>query len=183
MNSEDLLVKRAVSGDKAACEQLVKKYQAYIFAIILNLTGDSCNAETIAQEVFLQMYISLPQYRFKGFRTWLGRIAVHKAIDWKRKQQRRQAKERLLADRERLAVQVEYGGVEEKLIRQEEAKRIRNLCRRLPESYQRVIKKYYFAGKSYQEIAGEEGIAVKTVETRLYRARKKLQAWWKEEQG
>ncbi|HHX75236.1 MAG TPA: RNA polymerase sigma factor [Firmicutes bacterium] len=183
MNSDDLLVKRAVSGDKTACEKLVQKYQAYVFAIILNLTGDSFTAENLAQEVFLQMYISLPRYRFEGFRTWLGRIAARKAIDWKRKQQRIQERERRLADRERLKLQGGHGGIEEKLIRQEEAEKVKDLCRRLPASYQRVISQYYFAGKSYQEIAGEEGVAVKTVETRLYRARKKLQAWWKEEQG
>ena len=182
MSLEDILIKRAAAGDKEAFEQLVDKYKGYVFAIILNLIRDSFYAEDIAQEVFQQVYLSLPRYRFGGFKSWLGRIATRKAIDWKRKQQSIQEKEKAAALLEKLAVQGEYGNIEESMIRREDVKRIKVLCRQLPESCQRVIKKYYFSGKSYQQIASEEGIAVKTVETRLYRARQKLKERWKEDE-
>lgn len=182
MSLEDILIKRAAAGDKEAFEQLVDKYKGYVFAIILNLTKDDFHAENIAQEVFLQVYLSLPRYRFAGFRTWLGRIAVRKAIDWKRKQQRIQAKEKAAALREQLALQGEQNSIEETMLQQEDAVRIRVLCRQLPESYRRVITKYYFSGKSCRQIASEEGITVKTVETRLYRARQKLKERWKEDE-
>jgi RNA polymerase sigma factor (sigma-70 family) len=181
MNPEDIVIKRAAAGDKAAFETLVEKYKGYVFAIVLNLTQDRFHAENIAQDVFLQVYISLPGYRFEGFRTWLGRIATRKAIDWKRKHQKIQAKERPMAVGEQFPVQGEHDGLEEKLIRREDAIRIRALCGRLPEDYQTVIEKYYFMGKSYRQIADEEGIAVKTVETRLYRARQRLKEQWKED--
>jgi RNA polymerase sigma factor (sigma-70 family) len=180
MKAEDFLIKKAAAGDKAAYEQLVDKYKKYVFAIVLNLTRDSFHAENIAQEVFLQVYISLPRYRFEGFRTWIGRIAVRKAIDWKRKQQRIAEKEMRAAE-EKLAAQEERGTPEDTLIRQEEAQKIRSLCSRLPDSYRTVVEKYYFSGKSYRQIADEEGLALKTVETRLYRARQKLKEQWKEE--
>jgi RNA polymerase sigma factor (sigma-70 family) len=181
MKPEDLLIKKAAAGDKAAYEQLVDKYKKYVFAIVLNLTRDNFHAENIAQEVFLQVYISLPQYRFEGFRTWIGRIAVRKAIDWKREQQRIAEKERRAAAEEKLAAPEERGSPEDTLIRQEEAQRIRSLCSRLPDTYRTVVEKYYFSGKSYRQIADEEGLALKTVETRLYRARQKLKEQWKEE--
>ncbi len=180
MNREDIVIKRAAAGDKAAYEQLVDMYKGYVFAIILNLTRDSFEAENIAQEVFLQVYISLPRYRFEGFRTWLGRIATHKAIDWKRKQQRVQAKERLVAVQDNIPEQQNPDGLDETLIMKEDAVKIRYLCSQLPDGYRTVVKKYYFSGKSYRQIASEEGIAVKTVETRLYRARQKLKEQWKE---
>ncbi len=179
MNQEDVLIKRAAAGNKAAYEQLVNKYKGYVYAIILNLVNDSFDAENIAQEVFLQVYISLPQYRFEGFRTWLGRITVRKAIDLKRKQQKIRDGERLVAAQVHLARQDGYGSLEEDLLRREDAERIRNLYSQLPDSYRTVVKKYYFSEKSYRQIASEEGIAVKTVETRLYRARKKLREQWK----
>ena len=65
MSLEDILIKRAAAGDKEAFEQLVDKYKRYVFAIILNLIRDSFYAEDIAQEVFLQVYLSLPRYRFR----------------------------------------------------------------------------------------------------------------------
>jgi RNA polymerase sigma factor (sigma-70 family) len=180
MNSEDIIIKKAAAGDKAAYEQLVDKYKGYVYAIILGLTRDSFHAENIAQEVFLKIYISLPQYEFKGFRTWIGRIATHKAIDWKRKQQKIQAKEKLVAVEENLPAQEAGNSIEDAVIRQEDAIRIRHLCSQLPDNYRTVVKKYYFSGKSYRQIASEEGIAVKTVETRLYRAKQKLKEQWKE---
>lgn len=181
MNPEEILIKRAVAGDKAAFAQLVEKYKAYVLAIILPLVKDSFHAENVAQEVFLQLYISLPQYRFGGFRTWLGRIATRKAIDWRRKQQKIREKEVFFPENEHLA-QASKDFMEEKLIRREEAEKIRALCRQLPGNYQTVIEKFYFLGKSYREIAREEKIAVKTVETRLYRARQKLKEQWEESQ-
>ena len=181
MRPEDFLIKKAAAGDKAAYEQLVDKYKKYVFAIVLNLTRDSFHAENIAQEVFLQVYISLHRYRFEGFRTWIGRIAIRKAIDWKRKQQRIAEKERRAAVEEKLAAQEERGSPEDTLIRQEEAQRIRRLCSRLPDGYRTVVEKYYFSGKSYRQIADEEGLALKTVETRLYRARQKLKEQWRGE--
>ena len=102
MNPEEIVIKRAAAGDKAAYEKLVEKYKGYVFAIVLNLTQDRFHAENIAQDVFLQVYISLPRYRHEGFRTWLGRIAARKAIDWKRKHGRTQAKERPLTAPEQL---------------------------------------------------------------------------------
>lgn len=180
MKPEDVLIKRAAVGDKAAYEKLVDQYKNYVFAIVLNLTRDSFHADNVAQEVFLQVYISLPRYRFEGFRTWIGRIAVRKAIDWKRKQQRIAEKERLAAA-ENLAARGQQSSPEQTLIKKEEAQRIRSLCGQLPDGYKTVVEKYYFFGKSYRQIADEEGIALKTVETRLYRARQKLKEQWKED--
>lgn len=180
MNPEEALVKKAAAGDKAAFAQLVEKYKAYVLAIVLQVVHDSFHAENVAQEVFLQLYISLPQYRCEGFKTWLGRIAIRKAIDWRRKHRKILEKEMFLPENVHMAVQGGQDFVIEKLVRQEEEEKIRALCRRLPGNYQTVIEKYYFLGKSYREIAREEKIPVKTVETRLYRARQKLKEQWEE---
>ncbi len=182
MNPEDILIKQAAAGDKAAYEQLINQYKGYVFAIILNVIGDKFHAENIAQDVFLQVYISLPQYRFEGFRTWLGRVTIRKAIDWRRKRYRIEAKEKLFGVEKNPSLSyIERTDPGEELIRKENAKKIRALCAGLPQGYKTVIEKYYFAGKSYRQIADEEGIAVKTVETRLYRARRTLKKQWKEE--
>lgn len=46
-----------------------------------------------AQEAFIQIYKSLPDYRSEGFKTWITRIAFHKAIDAKRRLGRRSAED------------------------------------------------------------------------------------------
>jgi RNA polymerase sigma factor (sigma-70 family) len=172
MEAEDLLVRQAAQGDQRAFERLVETYKGYVFAIVLNLIKDGHQAENVAQEVFIQVYISLPQYRYQGFRTWLGRIAANKAIDWKRKQAKIERTERPLDLAETPALGGGLGQLDEELIRKEDFQRLWRVCQSLPEKYRSVVTKYYSLGWSYSQIATDEGIAVKTVETRLYRARK-----------
>ena len=60
MNAEEVLIKQAAAGDKAAFEQLVEKYKAYVLAIILQLIPDSFHAENVAQEVFADVHLFTP---------------------------------------------------------------------------------------------------------------------------
>ena len=53
----------------------------------------------------------------------------------------------------------------------EEVWRMRKQIQALPDIYRRVIYQYYFQERSYREIAQNEGITVKAVESRLYRAK------------
>lgn len=175
------LVKRCRLGDSEDFAALVDRYKAYVFAIILNLTGRTA-AEDIAQEVFLQVYRSLPQCEIQNFKAWLGRIAVSKAIDWNRRQARRRGEASLdgTAGRPELGI-ASAESPEDILLRRERREKVGSLVDELPAIYRIVIRKYYFEGKSYQEIAVEEEIAVKTVETRLYRGRHLFRRKWEEE--
>ncbi|KYH32479.1 hypothetical protein MHOCP_09670 [Moorella humiferrea] len=64
--------------------------------------------------------------------------------------------------------------VENEVIYRETVANLQSLCRELPESYRHAFTGYYFDGKSYRELAAEAGVTVKTVESRLYRARRIL---------
>jgi DNA-directed RNA polymerase specialized sigma24 family protein len=77
-------VQRFLSGDQEAFREIVDVYKAYVFAIILNFVKQQDEAENVVQEVFMQIYRSLPQYRFQSFKSWIGKISITKAIDWQR---------------------------------------------------------------------------------------------------
>ncbi len=66
------------------------------------------------------------------------------------------------------------------LLEKDYRERVRAVCRQLPDKYRRVIEKFYFQSWTYEEIAREEGISMRTVESRLYRARKMFREKWKE---
>ena len=51
----------------------------------------------------------------------------------------------------------------------------------LPENYRKVIYEFYIAEKSYQQIAEEQNVQVKTIEMKLYRARNWMKKHWKED--
>ncbi|OIQ58582.1 ECF RNA polymerase sigma factor SigE [Moorella thermoacetica] len=142
-----------------------------------------CNpvtAEDILQETFIQVYRSLPRFRGGSFKHWLARIATNKAIDWKRK------------FRQSLETMVEYpeqvGGpglnpgssVEDEVIYKETIANLLSLCQELPEDYRHTFTGFYLEGKDYRALATEGGVTVKTVESRLYRARKMLREKLKE---
>jgi RNA polymerase sigma factor (sigma-70 family) len=179
-NDEQLILSFR-AGNPSAFETIIKHYQGYVFAIILSFVNGN-EASDIAQEVFLQLYRSLPGYKSDNLKAWIGKITVHKAIDWKRSHQTRFDMEPNNIDI--MALQDNMAQApDEFVISQENRQRIRALCHNLPSRYGRVIIKYYYENKSYQQIAREEGVNLRTVESRLYRARNLIRQKWKEEQG
>lgn len=184
MDQDTQLIKQVLAGNKIAFEKIIDKYKGYVFAIILNFIKDQNEAESIAQEVFLQIYISLPEYKFDNFKGWISRIAANKAIDWKRKKISRLKEETMesievIVDRENMG---ESKTPEDILIEKENREKIRRICHSIPPIYENIIIKFYFEGKSYEEIAKEEGITVKTVASRLYRGRNLLREKWRLEE-
>lgn len=178
------VIKQVLAGDKNAFEKIVEKYKGYIFAIILNFIKDHDEAENIAQEVFLQIYISLPDYKFDNFKGWISRIAANKAIDWKRRKVSKFKEEAVedteaIFDRENLG---EHKTPEDLLIEREYREKIRRVFKSMPPIYEDVLIKFYFQDKSYEEIAEEEGVTVKTIASRLYRGRNILREKWRVEE-
>lgn len=177
--NDELWMKSYLLRDPQAFEMLINRYKAFVFAIILRFVNNPDDAEDVAQEVFLQLYRSLPEYQPDHLKAWIGRIATNKAIDWKRKRLRQF--ETADSDNKLQATPGPIDTVPEHIIlKKEKEAYIKELCRGLPPRYSRVIIKYHFENKSYQQIAREEGISLKTVESRLYRARRLLRERWEE---
>jgi len=182
MVEDTQLIRRCLSGEQEAFRLIVERYQGYVFAIILNLIRDKDQAENVAQEVFFQIYRSLRQYRNENFKSWIGKIAVTKAVDWCRKK-KRQSNEEVVADVEAIGGEARNSSQtpEELLLQKERREKVREVCDCLPEIYRRIMVKFYLEEKSYQEIAIEEGTGVKTVESRLYRGRILFRKEWRRE--
>lgn len=183
MEQETELIKQTLSGSELAFAKIVDRYKGYVFAIILNFIKDHDEAENIAQEVFLQIYISLPKYKADNFKGWIGKIAANKSIDWKRKKNSKFREETMenaeyIIDSQELNY---YETPEDKLIQKENRDLIFKLCKSIPPIYEDVIMKFYFEEKSYEVIAKEEDTTTKTIASRLYRGRNMLREKWREE--
>ncbi|WP_242705696.1 sigma-70 family RNA polymerase sigma factor [Pontibacillus sp. ALD_SL1] len=102
---------------------------------------------------------------------------MNKAIDYKRKKARQ---------KEDLAYETfEYErmqSAEEEWLEHEKVVAVSHSIGLLPVNYQGVVQAYYIEGKSYSEIAREQALEEKTVEMRLYRARKWMKRNWKEDE-
>jgi RNA polymerase sigma factor (sigma-70 family) len=183
LSNESVLIKKAIEGDQDSFAKIVDLYKNYVFAIILNFIKDYNEVENVAQEVFLQIYLSLPKYQEDNFKGWIGRIASNKSIDWIRKKKSK-FREEVLENSEELINNPRLSHVdtpEEILIQKEKKESITKLCKSVPPIYEEVIVKFYLQGKSYEEIAAEEEVSVKTIASRLYRGRNMLKEKWREE--
>src|SRR6266852_1360660 len=71
------LVRAAQHGDKDAFGQIVMRFQDMAYASAYAMVGDLCLAQDVAQEAFLDAYLSLPKLRDPAaFPGWFRRIVI-----------------------------------------------------------------------------------------------------------
>jgi RNA polymerase sigma factor (sigma-70 family) len=80
--ADGMLVKQTLAGDQSAFEMLVRRYNVPIFNFICHTLGDYDLACDIAQQVFLQLYISMPTLRTgEPLKAWLFQVARNRCLD------------------------------------------------------------------------------------------------------
>ncbi len=177
---ENALIIKILQGNEHAFQLLVEKYHLHIFKHVFAVLRHQKDTEDAVQEVFVKIYTSLPQYEYQGFKTWITRISVNHAIDIKRKQKRRH-EEPLTDIHLELLQNRSEDSIEQILTKKEIHHLVRSKLNELPPNYREIIYKFYIEEKSYQQLAREANVQVKTIETTLYRARVWMRKHWKEE--
>ena len=86
METDELLVRRAKTGDQQAFAVLVNRYQNKVYGTAYRILGDRDDALEASQEVFLKVWTRLGSLKEGSyFRTWLYRVTVNYALDQVRK--------------------------------------------------------------------------------------------------
>ena len=81
------LVHACNSGDAAAFEELVKRYDSKLFRVAQHITHNREDAQDAVQDAFLKVFRKLTQFRENSqFSTWLIRITVNESLLKLRKQ-------------------------------------------------------------------------------------------------
>lgn len=183
MEKERLLIKESIEGSEKAFANIINVYRNYIFAIVLNFIKDYGEAENVAQEVFLQIYTSLPSYDNGNFKAWIGKIAANKSIDWIRKKKSKFNEEpsENTTDLIDSSSYDKSGNPEIFIIDKEREEVLMRVMGSIPDNYRIALEKFYFQEKPYEMIAKEENVPVKTIASRLYRAKILLKEKWREE--
>ena len=80
------VISKVLGGDYNAYADLVTRYQAYVFTLVLRMIKSREDAEEVAQDVFIKAYRSLADFRGESkFSTWLYTIANTTSITFLRK--------------------------------------------------------------------------------------------------
>jgi len=82
-----LLVRRCLSGDGTAWEELVQRYNRRIYNICYRFAGSADDAQDLTQEVFIKMYRTLSSFDVErgAFMTWVTTVTRNLLVDHFRK--------------------------------------------------------------------------------------------------
>lgn len=168
MESESLIIRRAIDGDERALRALWTRHAPHIDMVVRRLVGgDADVAADIAQEVWIQIFRALPSYRGDSqFSTWAHRIAVNRTLNALRKTKR-------LANLE-TDVQEDSATVEPDHDRSFIAESIEAAAARLSPGARAVFTLHDVEGYTHEEIADALGITTGGSKSQLFKARAKL---------
>lgn len=181
MDPDVELIARAKEGSTAAFRQLFHRHRGDVTRIVYRMLGPSPDVEDVVQDVFLNVYRSLPSFRGEAkFSTWLYRLTTNVT----RMHLRRGRSRPRFADVEVPEAPREGMPSETPEVAIERAERVRALYRLLSglsEKKRDVLVLHDLEGVAAKEIAEVLEIPVLTVRTRLFYARKELYAALAEE--
>lgn len=179
VTESEVLVQRCQAGDSEAFRELFRAHRADVTRLVHRLLGGSVDVEDVVQEVFLQVYRSLKDFRFGSrFSTWLYRVTVNVVL-----MQRRSARSRptFVDAPEALMARDEGLLPDEQTARARRVAALLRLLDRLSDKKRIVYVLHELEGFSPAEIATIVGAPVLTVRTRLFYARRELATMLPEE--
>ena len=172
---EKQLVLDYLAGRKGADAALYHMYANTLFSICMRYAPNEEVAQDMFQDAFVRIFQKLKNFRFEGsLEGWMKRICVNHCLDTLRKLS--SFREESLDDINESLVEVN-----ETVSGNLEMKQLLDLLLRLPIGYRTVFNMYVIEGYSHAEIASALNISESTSKTQLFKARKQLQAWLKNE--
>lgn len=171
--NDEILIEMVRKGETGGFENLVTRYQKKIFGFVYRMVLSEEDARDLTQEVFVQAFRSLDRFRGEArFSTWLYRIAANKSLDFLRRNKKvKHLDVEAIAEDCNLQIPPVINNPEEIYLREEKIRRLRRMIAGLPDKYRIVLIMFHYENFTYQEISDALGLPVKTVATRLYRAK------------
>ena len=174
--SDGELAALALAGRQTAYGELMRRHRDGVYRLVRGHVGDGDAALDVTQQSFLSAFSALSRYdKGRPFRTWIARIAINKSRDWARRRAVRRFLSFALPIDEAHRVADDGATPERHVADREELTNTLRAIGALPLALRETLVLRTVEGLSQQETAEILGISEKAVETRLYRARTKLQ--------
>lgn len=169
--AEARLVTQALAGSEAAYEQIVRRYQRPVTALIARIVADPALAEDLAQEAFVKAYRNLSAFdTTRRLSSWLFRIAHNTALDALRRVRTRVVP----LDAPDSAADLEAPADPDPVERRALADALDRAMARLRPEFRAAMTLRYDEGLSFEEIAHVMAIPEATARSHVHRARKEL---------
>ncbi len=177
----ELVLSARETGNQKAYAQLMEYYRNSLYFMLLKMTNNPSDADDLTIEAFGKAFKKINQYTPEyAFSTWLFKIASNNCIDFIRRKKKTvfsmnndfndMHKSNNIVDR----IPSLTLDPEEKIIKKQKIKMMRDVVERLKPHYRTLIELRYFKEYSYEEIATELNLPLGTVKAKLFRAREFL---------
>lgn len=168
---ENMLIKKAIRGDKESFICILKIYKVYLYKIAYMYVKDEEKAleilqETIVKGVFNINKLKNPSY----FKTWITKVLINVSIDMNRKN----SKTEQLGEKHDAIQYISGVSIEEKID-------LYNAVDLLKDNYKTVIIMKYFSDMKIKDISEIMSLPENTVKTYLNRAKASLKKILKED--
>jgi RNA polymerase sigma-70 factor (ECF subfamily) len=166
---DETLVAKAAKGNRDAFDELVRRYHARMFQLVRILTSGDGESEDLVQDTFVRAYRAVGQFRGDStFRTWLHRIAVNVV---RSHAARRSTRTPLDEDETAMTRVASLEDLERAVVQR---RMIDQALAQLPADLRLLITLRDVQGLEYKEIAAITGLPIGTVESRIFRGRRRL---------
>ncbi|WP_372776575.1 RNA polymerase sigma factor [Mangrovibacterium sp.] len=183
------LVDQISKGSEKAFRLLVEEHQLMVFRTCLGFVQNRDDAEDLAQEIFVEVYHALQQFRGDSkLSTWIYRIAVNRSLNFIRNNKRRRFFQsiglRFQGDTNRDVEDESWRSRPDQEVENDQKRaRLKQAINSLPERQRVAFTLSKLDDLSYQDIAEVMGLSISSVESLIHRAKlglqKKLYAWYK----
>ncbi|MGA2630237.1 MAG: sigma-70 family RNA polymerase sigma factor [Terriglobia bacterium] len=174
-SADTQLIARAQRGGEAAFEALFNAHKRRVYSLCLRMTGDTAEAEDLAQEAFLQLFRKISTFRGESaFTTWLHRLVVNVVLMHLRKK----AVQTVSLDEPDTSqdepIKRDYGEDDLRLLGSVDRIRLNQAIGSLPPGYRNVFLLHDVEGYEHNEIARMMNCSIGNSKSQLHKARLKL---------
>ena len=174
--SDAALLARFAAGDRAALDDLFRRYRGVAYRVAYRLLGREADALDAVQDGFVNALAHLDRFGGRSsFKTWLLRVVCNAALDVGR--QRKRAERVPQAPRDPSPDRFgpdDQAPADAGLERADLRRAIDGALARLPDPQRQTFVLHVEGELTYREVADALGISIGTVMSRLFYARQKL---------
>ena len=172
---DELLLRRAQSGDPEAFEQLIGPLEQLVWRICWHYTGNREAAEDCGQETMIRIWRSLESYRGDcALESWVYRIAANCCMDWLRKKKRDKSVSVEPLQEQGFDPADPSPGTEVQVVAEDEHRRLREAITQLPDEQREALILTQLEKIPYEEAAQMLGVSEGTIKSRVNRAKARL---------
>jgi len=180
--TETEIIQKLQQGNEQAFKQLVGLYQKRVVNTCFGLVHNTEDAEDIAQEVFIEVFRSIQNFRADAkLSTWLYRIAVNRSLNFIRDNKRRkwfQSVDDIVRGKNASIEVISPAHSETPAAEMENRQRaniLHEVIGSLPENQKTAFTLNKYEDLSYKEISEVMEMSVSSVESLIHRAKLNLQ--------